>query len=157
MALSDGVTVGRALWKALMPTNDPDPIVQYHWRRAVAFAVILLALCGLGGVGWAQGWIPGMSGVALASDLKAVDVRLTNAQATNDHRFTLIQLLLVKQTIKTEMVNRCAARMKNDQEALDAANDQLTGLEESYRQLQGYSYTEPSCDVVLVATPLAHN
>lgn len=151
-------------WKlvlALRPSADGDPMIQLAWRQTVASVVGALVLVVLASGLWMGGDLAfaGLSGVALASDLAALDAKFTKKTGDSDSALNNVQLILVKNGIKGALEDRCFAYYAKNQPALRSANAELDGYREQFRLLTGYAYDVPNCDVVLIsnaASPVTH-
>lgn len=154
----------RDIFKALIPSSSADPNVQLAWRWAVATGMMLGFLALGAGFSWAEGLLPGLSGVATKADvLKAQDgwdnkLSTFNSRMTNvEHTMDAINLRLVKNDIQQALINSCAAQYQNNQQSLARANEELfgnsssEGLLEQYEQLAGRAYAVPNCSTILIA------
>lgn len=141
----------RLIVKALTPTDDPDPKAQLAWRKAVAFLLMGVIFVGTFSFSWAQGWVPHLSGVALASDLSALDTKIAKRQDTLEASQHSLLLISVKNGIKQALKDRCRAIYARNQAAIDAANGDLDTFIDQYRDLTGLAYGIPDCSVILIA------
>lgn len=128
---------------AISDAGNDDPIAQRSWRKAMAFCMIVVILIGICGLSWMRGWIPGLSGVALASDVYSFE------QSTNG-KIDFIELTLVRNQLTVALQNRCEAISQNNRAALSLANQILSDYGDRYHQITHQDYEPPSCDVVLI-------
>lgn len=141
----------RLIVKALTPTDDPDPKAQLAWRKAVAGCLMGVIVAVVLSFLWAQGRIPGLSGVALAADLTALDGRLSKRQDNLERGQNALLLISVRNGIKQALKDRCHAIYAKNGQALDAANSDLDAFSDQYRALTGLPYNAPDCSVILIA------
>lgn len=151
--------------RALIPSDSSDPKIQLAWRWAVATGLMLGLLSLGGGLSWAQGWVPGFSGVATKQDvgeakqdvqkkLDTFDARVSKIEQTTDS----INLRLIKNDIQQALIDSCAAQYQGNQQALAKANGELfgtpasEGLLDQYQRLNnGRAYTVLPCSTILIA------
>ena len=160
--------LGRLIW-ALRAPDESDAKAMKAWRQTVAATLTaVILMIGLL-VARDEGWIPHVSGVAMADDLTAfkknmsdkmnalqrsVDGKLSSVQQKTD----AISLLLIKTGIENAMRDSCTARARQNQAALDMANatlyghDGTDGLLDQYRDLTGHSYEQRDCRALLITT-----
>lgn len=138
---------------ALSPSESADPMVQFRWRRAVAVTLLMVVLGSLGSLAWAQGWIPGMSGVALASDVADLKRQLSWQVNSIRDKQALDEALTLETVILEQRTNECQAengKPPNDlaaRYALERLHDYLN----QYRRLTGYQYPNlPTCDELVL-------
>src|SRR5215469_10234585 len=123
-----------AVIRAIIPSSSTDPKEQLIWRWAVAIGLLLGLSSIAGGLAWAQGWVPGIYGVASKRDLldakddvnHKLDLfnnRVSKIEQTTDS----INLRLIKNDIHDALVQSCAAQVQGNQQALDNANQELFG------------------------------
>lgn len=152
---------GDFLWKvltALRPSESNDPHVQSAWRWSVASVLSALVVIYIVSFLWAKGWIPGVSGVAFASDIVDVRKSFTEQMGETRRKIDAIQLMLVKNDIENAMRDSCIARQRANQDALDMANAKLyghdgtDGLIDQYRTLTGHPYDQKDCRALLIST-----
>ncbi len=141
----------KMVFKALQVPHSEDPSAQLAWRKAVAFCLMALILVCVFSFFWAQGKIPGLSGVALADDLKTMSVNIEKRQASADKAVVSVQMILVKNGIKQSLKDLCNAMNANNQLAMDSANNDLDGFRDQYRDLTGREWIVPDCKVVLIS------
>lgn len=134
----------------LNATEDMDPKAHNSWRRFIGATVSIILLAGVAGFCWAQGWVPGVSGVALAADLTTLTKKVEDNKRDSDTKQDRLALLIVKGAIKTTLIDRCTAIHRKNQAALTAANSTLDDLVEQYRDLKKDTPPIPACDVVLI-------
>lgn len=146
--------VGEFLYRVIVALNDTDnmdPKAQRTWRRAIAAAVTTILVVLAVGFAWAQGWIPGASGVALASDLSSFKASVEQRQTALETKQDRLALLIVKGALKIALNDRCVAINRKNQQALDAANTSIDDLTEQYRELnRGREPSLLDCSVVLI-------
>lgn len=141
---------------ALRPSESNDPVVQLAWRRVVAATlggmIVLLACSALGGFMWMNGKIPGLSGVALADDLRKLDASVQEHERSLQVTLESIQIRDIKNTIKQALKDKCHAIYAKNQLALDVANSDLYETNSQYRRIQGYDYPQlgADCSVILI-------
>lgn len=149
------------LWKvvtALKPSESNDPTVQSAWRWSVASVLSSLVVVYAVSFAWAQGWIPGMSGVALASDMSSLKVSVDGQLKDMRRKTDVIQLILIKNGIENAMRDSCTAQQRANQAALDMANATLYGREgtdgliDQYFELTGHQYDKRDCRALLIST-----
>lgn len=143
---------------ALRAPDESDAKAMKAWRQTVAgtlSAVIIvlgLSFC------WAQGWLFGWSGVALASDVGALKQSVDSQLGDMRRKTDAIQLILIKNGIENAMRDGCTARQRQNQAALDMANSTLyghdgsQGLIDQYRDLTGHGYEQKDCRALLIST-----
>lgn len=139
------------VWKALKARHSEDPATQLAWRQAVAGALFGVILVGIFSFFWAQGRLPGLSGVALADDLKKMSVSIESREKKTDSVVASVQMILVKNGIKQALKDRCNAIYARNQAAIDAANNDLDAFSDQYMALTSRPFTPPPCDVVLIS------
>lgn len=151
--------MGDFFWKvltALRPSDNPDPEIQSAWRWAVASVLSSLVVVYAVSFCWAQGWIPGISGVAWAADVSALKRSFEDTQHQTDRKIDAIRLMLVKNDIEKAMTDSCIARDRRNQDALNMANAKLyghdgaDGLIDQYRDLTGHGYDQKDCRALLI-------
>ena len=91
--------------KALTPSGSSDPETQLHWRWAVALALFAVIIVGGVSFAWAQGLIPGISGVATEHDIRVVADQVDGLKKQVD----LGKTLNLEQAILTERTGECQA------------------------------------------------
>jgi hypothetical protein len=152
----------KMLFKALRAEDNPDPKVQYAWRRAVSMSLFAIIGSLIFSYLWAHGDIPGLSGVALAKDLTKAKTQIT---ATVNSRLDLLetrvkrvedgqkqmQINQVESSLEDQYKTRCTAVQRNNQQALNDANERIESLHEQYYDLLGYQKSDPSCETILIA------
>lgn len=156
-----GVEILSRIVKFFIPSKDPGHL--YGWQWAVVVLLFFIAISGVGALAWAQGKIPGLSGVATKDDLKASD-DATKAQITKmDDRLTAVERVVnslnlrdVKASIQKSLENSCIAQQRHNQDALNRANDDLYGTNGSqgyldqYQDLTGRPFSIPPCTAILI-------
>jgi hypothetical protein len=148
---------------ALTPSANEDPMVQLHWRWAVIIVLLFIIVTGIFSAAWIRGDIPGLSGVALASDLVVVDGKLTDLQNKfeekitarqdkQDTNFDQMKLILIKSSLQQALKNRCVSAAAHNQQALENANNDITEYNDQFHMLRGYDYPEllTPCNVILI-------
>ena len=161
--MKDLLEIGKLLFAIFWPTDSPEQSVQLRWRKSMFFAVLFTILILLFSFAWFQGKVPGLSGVALASDLasakkeitvstrqslKQLDKRVTALESTQ-HQMLYEQL---QNSLETQLVKRCTAIQRNNQDALDAANQRIYDITRQMVQIgEPYNSPLPSCDVILIS------
>lgn len=148
------------LWKgfgaltALRPPSKQEHEAIMKWMWAVAGWIVGIIFILFGSLAWAQGWVPGVSGVALKQDVADVNKQMISVSEA----VRSIRLAQIKSQIADALVNSCIARERRNQDALNRANDDLygrngsQGLLEQYRILSGSQYpVPPSCNEILIA------
>lgn len=113
----------------LIPSPEADPVAQYAWRKSVFIALAAILIMGGFSFSWAQGWIPGVSGVALSSDV--VELR---TEIQGDRKDNLENLILSMHD------RRCLYISTNNAAAADAMGQKLIGLLNKYREISGHDY-----------------
>lgn len=158
-----------ALLTALRPPEDSsDRRADLAWRWTVAMLLGCGILISVGGLAWAQGWLPGVYGVATKEDIKDVaqtaSVNVTSLGKRMDRIETTvnnISLQILRSSIQTELTNSCTAQARSNQDALDRANralfgqDGQEGLLEQYQQMTARPFSVPPCSSILIS-PTPH-
>lgn len=141
---------------ALRARDEEDHVIQLAWRRTVASVLSGVVVAGALIIGlsymWMNGMLPGVSGVALASDLTTLKHELVSKQDDLGTKVDLLSLREVKNDIKQALKNKCTAIYAKNQQALDNANGDLDSANSEFRRLRGYDYPQlnEDCSVILI-------
>lgn len=136
---------------AIRPSASNDPEVQLAWRQSVATVLSAIVIIGAFSVCWMRGWVPGLAGVALASDIVAARLEIKVRQDSLESGQHAVQLILIKNGIKQALKDRCHSLYARNQAAIDAANRDIDDFTDQYRALTGLEYRIPDCSVILIA------
>lgn len=140
---------GRVLY-ALNDVDNMDLTAQRSWKRLVAALVTILCVGSVFSIAWAQGWVPGLSGVAKADELTAFKNQVAGRQASLEKKQDGLALLIVKDAIRNALNDACLAGQRKNQQAFDSANHTIDDLADQYRQLTNRDWQRPDCRVVLI-------
>ena len=108
-------------------------------RRAV-WRTAFIAILGLH-IFWACGWLPGVSGFAMASDFKLIK---NEVEILKDEVGDIRTALLVKD-IETAQQRICEAQKANNTKALRYAAERKTELTRRFVESEGRNPVIPSC------------
>jgi hypothetical protein len=129
--------------KELFPPGVP-PLLK--WRLAM-FAFVVLTSAH---IFWACGWIPGVGGFALASDMDQQQQTI----AALEKSITTLALNGLRVQLRETRRLQCAAIADTIAGVPGAAQRkivhaaELERLKEEYADLRGQQWTEPSCDSI---------
>ncbi len=139
------------LFDLLLVLNDMDPAANKTRQRltGAVLSVLVLAVITIGL--WAKGWVPSVAIAAeVTKQLGVVEARQDEKRAAIEKKQDRLALVVLKQSIRTTLTDRCNALRRRNQEALDAANVALDDLTDQFLELARRPPDIPDCRVVLI-------
>lgn len=122
------------VWKAF--TEDMTPLQ----RRIMVQS--LVALLFLFHVLWACGWLPGISGFALASDTAQVQEDIKDLRRTIQEGFNAIRKEQIQERLSSLQALRCTA---TDAQLRQEYINRIQDLQSRHRDAFGYTYPLEPC------------
>jgi hypothetical protein len=115
----------------LIPSPEADPKIQYAWRKAVFLSLAGIMLIGSFSLAWAQGFVPGMSGVALSSDVASFKA------AWNDDRADTTESNIL------DMHDReCLAKFSGNRQEAEFLARRVSELKNKYAAIKNRQYPD---------------
>lgn len=118
--------IARALGEEIIPPDDPKMLGR--WRLAISGTLLVIAGLLAFHISWACGWLPGLPGFAMASEMAQVDKK-------------------VDRLYQSDLVDRIEKILRfkcnSGSQELDST---LRDLEAEYRDEVGQQYQRPSCE-----------
>lgn len=122
------------VWKIF--TEDMTPL-----QRRIMVQTIIAGLFAFH-IAWACGWLPGISGFALASDTQQVQEDIKDLRQTIENGFKEIRKEQIQDRLSALQALRCTAQ---DQQLEREYVNRIQELQSRYRDAFGYTYPLEPC------------